>query len=103
MPTTPSYNDVDEKPTGHPMGSTFVQKGNKDIVDEGVGRDIQWANGNGYGSEKVDSFWHIDHHVNDPGESYKFDNEVARHMDVPSWNMHNTEPLSHPNGFTGNA
>lgn len=24
LPTTPSYNDVDEKPTSHPMGSTFV-------------------------------------------------------------------------------
>jgi hypothetical protein len=71
------------------MGSTFAQKDNK------------WTDGNGAGSEKLDYWWHLDHHQNDPGSDYTF-NPAANKPggELKSWNQGDAEPTHHPNGFT---
>ena len=50
LPTTPSYNEGDSEAYSHPQGINFAQK------------DGKWTDGNGTGSEKVDYWWHLDHH-----------------------------------------
>lgn len=92
MPTTPSYNDGDEEAYTHPMGSTFAQQ------------ESEWTDGNGAGSEKADYWWHIDRHQTYTGENYKFDDKASKPTkELKSWNHDDTEPQSHPNGFTANA
>jgi len=92
IPTTPSYNDVDEEAYTHPMGSTFAQK------------ESQWTDGNGAGSEKVDYWWHLDHHQFYPGEDYKFNDKAAKPTsELKSWNQGDNEPMWHPNGITSSA
>merc|ERR1712086_727141 len=89
IPTDPSYNDGDEEAYTHPMGSTFAQRNNK------------WTDGNGAGSEKVDYWYHLDHHQNDPGADYKFNPAAAKPTgELKSWNQGDTEPTYHSNGFT---
>jgi len=99
LPTTPSYNDADSEAAGHPMGSTFVQSASRDVVDEPGTKRIEWPNGDGLGSEKLDYWWHMDRHQGDPGETYKFDGKAA-HPPNPSWNNWDREPQQHPMGFT---
>ena len=74
------------------MGSTFAQK------------DSKWTDGNGLGSEKVDYWWHLDHHQHHPGEDYKFNDKARKPTgELSSWNHADTEPTSHPNGITASA
>ena len=69
-----------------------------------TGLNGQWTDGNGHGSEKLDYWWHLDHHQNSPapvGESWKWlDNAPKPGKELSSWNHYDTEPTHHPMGIT---
>ena len=102
-----SYEDFGE-PTYHSNGFTasFNQMKQKQHhhhkKNQGIHSTAQhkpqhwWADGNGGGSEKQDTFWEMGHHTATGGE---FDN-LARHPKITSLSDEDSAPAGHPNGAT---
>ena len=107
LPTTPSYNDGDEEAYTHPAGQSLGQKADpqdKWFDGKTTGINGQWTDGNGHGSEKLDYWWHLDHHQNEKGpkgEDWSWDpNAKSPGRELASWNHFDDEPKSHPMGIT---